>query len=150
MLKIILLSLMFLIACCTSKYKYVSPEQFEHTKIVFGDGGGFSGYVNRFYLLDNGYLYKKMHRDTGYIMIADLEQDVARQLLGQWGSMGFDKIKLNKPGNAYHFMEFYEEGKRHRIVWDPYDRSNASELNKYYKLLRSVVQKYIENNENIR
>ncbi len=138
----ILLSFLIAIQC---KSGQVVPQQYEGRKIVFGDGGGFSGFINRFYLLDNGYLYKKMHRDTGFTQIATLKTDLTQQLLNQWEQKGFDQLKLNKPGNAYHFIEFFRKGEQQRIVWDPYERGMYEDLNQYFKVLRGIVQKEINN-----
>ena len=87
-----------------------------------------------------------MHKDTGYIQITRLKSDQAQQLLNNWTGQGFDNLKVNKPGNMYQFIEFYNQGNKQRIVWDPYEVERYKELNKYYKLMRAIVQKEIKPN----
>lgn len=120
------------------KSNQVGPEDYNHSKIILGTGGGFTGHVSRYCLMDNGTLFSKMHLDTGYMLIDQIKTNTCEQLINNFTTLGLDQIGTNKPGNVYRFLEYYTDEKKHAIIWNPHNDPDQDILNNYYNTIMQL------------
>ena len=132
----ILLIALFLIASCkTAKY---TPANFENAMISFGSGGGFTGAVDSYYLLENGQFFTK---PTGgdYVELPTPDKDFVTQLFKNYEILGIAKINLDQKGNKYQFINFKSGQTEHNIVWLAGPNNKNEQLKLFYQNLMTLI-----------
>ncbi len=116
---------------------------YQGDQIHFGQGGGFSGIITHYALLDNGQLYQKETRDTTYTLADTWEKPFVRQMFHNYHQLGLAKVDHYHPGNLYYFIEFHSREKEiHRIAWGQTGYSPDENIVTFYNLLyRSTKSK---------
>ena len=133
------LVLLLLVSCRVSRD---FPAEYKGDQIHFGQGGGFTGFVTSFMLLDDGRLFEKTH-DSDWSYVSRWERALTRQMFTDYASLGLGSRDLNCPGDKYYFLELYRNSEPlHHLTWgqegcDP--PSGAREL--YGILYKSVTSK---------
>jgi len=115
----------------------MTPNSHQGAVVYFGDGGGFTGAVQEFALLDNGIIFEKGPSDTSFVQLGSVDKKIAQQMIKNYHFQQIDQIKLNKPGNRYYFLKH----KDHTIVYDPYSKTIPSALEQYIHTLNGLVRK---------
>lgn len=132
------LSLMSLaiLSCQTGSYQAsaLPPRQ-----LCFGEGGGFTGAVKEYTLLENGQLFFREGVDSPLQELKPVRRSRARALFSELEEMNFSGITLDEPGNIYRFIEWREEGFRHRVSWGRSPELPAPSVQDYYRRLQAVV-----------
>lgn len=119
-----------LLVSCSPMRKFEGIEQ-----IHFGSGGGFTGEVILNTLEKSGVVRK------GGIEIKKLTPKETSLLFPNTHNLKSDTI--NKPGNMYHFIEFYDGSVKYRFLWNPAESPNK-ELDNWYNQLNDLVKKEAE------
>jgi hypothetical protein len=103
---------------CTSAKKFPSPEDYPGEQIHFGQGGGFTGNVVYFTLLDNGHLYQFNTRDSTFTHLDKWPRDFSKQMVQAYHTLQLDSLNYYEPGDIYHFIGYKKKnGALHRITW---------------------------------
>lgn len=112
-----LLTLLFLMACRTTQYTH--PADYPNASISFGSGGGFSGMVTEFSLLDNGQLLKKLATQDSFEMLKTIDRKLAKQIFDNYTFLNINQIDHQQPGNLYRFIKYHSGETQNEIVWAP-------------------------------
>lgn len=130
-------SMLMLLSCKSSK---LGPVEYEKQQIRFGSGGGFTGAVNTFALLESGKLYQhnSMGADTFAFML-ELPKSQMKDLFSRVGSSGLDTTKYETYGNFHHFLEWKTESDSNRISWSSDDVKIDSTWKALYKELKQLT-----------
>lgn len=116
----------------------LSLLQPETKEIHFGHGGGFSGIVYHYILDNNGHLFKKNAFTNETILIKSIDSHEVRHLFLSIEEDSLSKLSVNHAGNTYKFVEIYQKGGTHKMVWN--GKSENNNLNLLYSKLNSIVQ----------
>ena len=137
----IALFLLFLAVSCRPQKDF--PDDFKGEQIHFGQGGGFSGILTYFVLLDDGRLYQKAYRDSTYSLLTKWPDDFVNQMFENYQLLHLDKVDHYEPGDLYYFIEFHNGPKEvHRIAWGKPGFTPADNVVIFYNLLyRSTKSK---------
>ena len=132
--------LSFLINCTPAR---VLPKNYKGEQLHFGQGGGFSGIITHYALLDNGLLFQKEYRDTNFIAAASWEKGFVKQMFQNYHQLERDKLDHYHPGNLYYFIEYHKTGEPvHRISWGESGYTPGDHIISFYNLLyRSTKSK---------
>lgn len=118
------------------KDKAVFPVDYKGSQIHFGQGGGFTGEVNYFVVLDDGRLFERQGSDSSFVMRDRWKTDFTRQTFANYHTLGLDKISHHQPGNLYYFIEFRAPGeKSHVITWGAQGNTPPEQVKLYYRTL---------------
>ncbi len=136
-----LLSLILFFGCQSTK---TIPADYEGQRITFGAGGGFTGAVTTYCLLENGRLYKKEgipgKNESEYEKIGRLNKSERTALLNQ----GAEAIKIfeyeGQPGNMYAFVDCELDAGKGRFTWDMGDPPTGDILYELYLSLMKTVK----------
>src|SRR5688500_84469 len=130
----LLLALAFIVtaACSSSK---LTPANYEGAQIHFGQGGGFTGNVSYYVLLDNGSLFQKQLLDSAYTHEATWKKKFTKQIFSNYDELNLDALAHSEPGNLYYFVEMHEDGKVHRLVWGNPGFTPSQKLVDFYNIL---------------
>ncbi|MFT4664092.1 MAG: hypothetical protein ACI8YQ_002522 [Polaribacter sp.] len=135
----LLLVVLFYSSCKTTKY---TPTDFPDAQITFGSGGGFSGLVTDYTLLENGQLFKRSSKDKLFVPIKGVKKDAVAQAFKNFNFLGLDKMEVNDPGNLYYFIEFKtEEGTAKKLTWGNSKSEMEHTLKLFYSQLSSLIAK---------
>ena len=133
-----LLLLLFLVAC--SSTRYTSPAEYPDARINFGHGGGFSGMITEYTLLDNGQLLKKMIHEDSFEMVVTIDKNQTTQLFENYKFLNIGNIQYDQPGNMYKFIQFNHLDADHRITWPGNQYPDQyPNLKIFYENLKSLI-----------
>ena len=128
----------------------IATDKLPATQIVFGHGGGFTGMVHEYALLENGYIVK-IEKDTAtQRIVKKIGKKKAATYFAAVDSMRLHTWLYNVPGNIYHYIVLKREGKKdNKIVWDgggndPHAPKNIEE---YYKNLSAELPEKSKNHK---
>ena len=111
-----LLLFLFLFAACGTT-RYTNPTEYPNARINFGNGGGFSGMVTEYVLLDNGQLLKKLTQADSFEIVTTIEKNQTTQLFENYKFLNIGNLQYNQPGNMYRFIRFNHQDTEHQIMW---------------------------------
>ncbi|HZV43723.1 MAG TPA: hypothetical protein VFF90_04570, partial [Saprospiraceae bacterium] len=117
------------------------PKQEKRDEIHFGQGGGFTGAVSHYILLEDGRLFQKGWQDSTLTYIDTWPGLFTRQMFLNYKSLSLDTINVNKPGNMYYFLEYHSrKSPTHRIVWGHPEYQPEDNLVTYYNTLHKMIK----------
>ena len=105
----------FLLSCAPAKE---FPKPFHGQQLQFGQGGGFTGGLDFFVLLDDGRLFKRAPMDSSFTLITTWEKPFVQQMFSNYHTLRLDEVNHYEPGDKYYFIQ-YQKGTEplHRIAW---------------------------------
>lgn len=146
MSRIILLTL--IVSCLFScKTKQYLPENYNGKIIKLGTGGGFTGQLIEYTLLENGQVFRSSN--GGRSELTRLERNKAQQMFDNIYSMQFHHILLDDPGNMYHYLEIIDMKETHKIQWGANDANVPRELLIYFANAKKILSSQKQKNEKI-
>ncbi len=120
----------------------IATNELPAMQIVFGHGGGFTGMVHEYALLQNGYIVKIQKDSATQHIVKKIGKKKAAAYYAEVDSMRLHTWLYDVPGNIYHYIILKREGKKdNKIVWegsgnDPHAPKNIEE---YFKRLSSEL-----------
>ena len=129
-----LLFALFSLVSCASPKEY--PGKFKGEEIHFGQGGGFTGEVTYFVLLDDGRLYQRGSRDSTFTFLDTWDDRFVSQMFLNYKSLQLNKVEFCEPGDIYYFI-LYKSGNSpsHQIAWGKPGTRPDEIIVTYYNLL---------------
>ena len=124
---------------CTKK---IATDKIPATQIVFGHGGGFTGMVHEYALLENGYIVKIQKDSATQRIVKKIGKKKAATYFADVDSMRLHTWLYDVPGNIYHYIILKREGKKdNKIVWDGSgnDKHAPQNIEDYYKKLSAEL-----------
>jgi len=138
-----LITLMILVSCFFLNCKtqdYSTPYEYPDQMIIFGNGGGFSGRVQEWTLLDNGQMFKGTNQEGNVNVLNKVDKDQVKQIFKNYKTLKFGDLQIDSPGNMYFFLIMKEEDKEHKLTWGSYDAGEPKELKLFYANLISLTR----------
>lgn len=123
-----------LFAACSASKEF--PQHYKGEQIHFGQGGGFTGAITHYALMDDGRIFQKPSNDTSFVLLDKWEQDFVRQMFKNYHQLALDKINHYHPGNLYYFIEHHQFNEPvHRISWGQSGHTPDENVITFYNLL---------------
>jgi hypothetical protein len=138
--KMLVLGSFFLIFSLISCSKKMAAEKMPANRIEFGHGGGFTGAVTTYVLLNNGRIYQELMERNEYTKLRRISKDEATTLYEECEKLR--TLKTDSPGNMYYFVTIKDSVQipRRWIFGDP-SVAPPSELEALYKRLVGLIPK---------
>jgi len=125
-----------LLAACASTSQ-TSKTKASSEQIRFGSGGGFTGGVTEYCVLNTGKLYiRKAFEDTEKLKAS--QQDIDSCFAAS-EKIGFKAIDFNKPGNTYSFIELRSGDSIHRVTFNPHQPNLPKDIVQFNNMLLQLV-----------
>lgn len=140
------LFLIFIVVFTACNKKTTLLSEYKGEKIIFGNGGGFSGAVSSILLLENGEIYRMGSSEKDYVLIGSLKKNITKNVFMTYETMGIQKMKLNEPGNRYFFITKVSDEKEYKIQWGKNKLDNNVPKIFYDNMMKLVEQ--VENEKN--
>ncbi|HMO41174.1 MAG TPA: hypothetical protein PKC76_18175 [Saprospiraceae bacterium] len=136
--QLLLLALLVLASCKSQRY---TPAQMPDNQVIFGDGGGFTGAVTRYILLENGQLFKHYSLDDSMTDLGSISKREARAYFKEIENLQLAQKQISQPGNVYYFLEYRSGDQTARSTWGDVDyQLDPSVLEMHQKLLAQLRQ----------
>jgi len=116
--------------------KKEDPSHYSGEQLHFGQGGGFTGDVNYFILLDDGRLFEKGDQDSTYILREQWKKAFTRQMFANYHTLRLQDEDHRHPGNLFYFIEFHAPDQpTHLISWGQQGYAPAAHIVALYQTL---------------
>jgi len=136
----IFFSSIFLVVLFSCKSQTYQLDNLPEKQLVFGSGGGISGEVKTYILLENGQVfYNNSLTDTNE-EIKSLSKKEATLCFKKMDSLKLEEMNFDHPGNMYYFVEEVKGEERHRVTWGSNDHEVSESCRKFYKELRTSIK----------
>lgn len=132
-----LLCLLALASCKSSK---LGPLEYEKSQIRFGSGGGFTGAVTTYALLESGKLFE--HQSMGvdtFTFLLQMPKADTKALFEEVIETGLDTTEYTTYGNFYYFLEWKTEADSNRVSWGQDDLKVDSTWVQLYTKLKQLT-----------
>jgi hypothetical protein len=117
------------------------PKDHKGDQIHFGQGGGFSGVLQYYVLLDNGQVFQRGYRDSIFTHLTTWNRSFTDQMFSNFESLQLDTVDFYEPGDLYYFIEFRKPNfPPHRIAWGRPGYQPKGNIVKYYNLLFKSIK----------
>lgn len=108
--------------------------------LEWGTGGGFTGAVKSFCILDNGHYFKSEDGGESYVEAGKLAKDQARVFFNNYDQLGLAAIQLNEPGNKYYFIVEKGHSNPHKLLWGKNELVNKVPAILHKNLMNAIKQ----------
>lgn len=122
--------------CKTQQY---TPADYQKGQIVFGSGGGFTGGVTEYALLENGQLFSKANMGADFVAVKKLKSNLVTQLFKNIEVLKLKEVQLNDPGNRYYFIQIKGKDIDHKITWGN-NETAPKQVTSFYKILNHIIK----------
>ncbi len=128
--------LLLLNGCHRQRY---TPATFPGKQLTFGSGGGFTGQVVEYTLLENGQLFQNNTLTKEIKPLQRLDWKKRKWAFAEAEKLSLDKLSFNHPGNLYYFIQVKQGESSHRVTWGDPTATTPPALEDFYKQLLSKV-----------
>lgn len=136
---LLILSL-FLVTLFSCKSQQYTSNDLPDNQLVFGRGGGISGEINTYTLLENGQFFYNNSFTKENAEIKSLTKKEATSYFQKMAVLQLSEMNFNHPGNLYYFLEEVNGGERHRVTWGSNDHTISEKCKAFYKELRTLIK----------
>jgi hypothetical protein len=120
------------------KAKKLAAEKMPTNRIEFGHGGGFTGAVTTYVLLDNGRIYLDNPDKKEYNPLRKISKNDATELYQECEKVM--TLKTDSPGNLYYFVTLKKDSiNSKRLIYGDPSIAPPAELEALYKKLVGLV-----------
>lgn len=135
----VFIALVFL-SCVSCKTQHKTPYDYDGQQIIFGQGGGFSGQVVEYTLLENGQLFAGTNQEGFVDELKSLDKNQVKQIFGMCKKYGFESLELDNPGNQYYYFITKEGDKKNKIQWATGEKELPEELRILFGNLKNLTK----------
>jgi hypothetical protein len=123
---------------CTHK---IAADKMPANQLLFGSGGGFTGTVKEYAMLEDGRILQKSGDGKKYKTVVTVKGDDLTKLKSALAML--DNQSFNEPGNIYSFIETKGgiTGKAQRLTWGGTGIAPPKELTELFQKLMNYVPK---------
>ncbi|MEO1518884.1 MAG: hypothetical protein AAFV95_27965 [Bacteroidota bacterium] len=130
--------LLALLSSCAKQY---TPANYTGSRIEFGSGGGITGAVTRYVLLENGQLFRQQGPDTSFQeATARLDKSVVKQKFDNYKFLKLSDVQYQQPDNMYYFVQHQEGDQMHTITWGGAAPNLPTDVKIFYRNLNQLTK----------
>lgn len=113
----------------------------ESKTIIVGKGGGITGAVTEYQLLNDGRLMKKNGFTAELTEIKKLSGEDLAVVTQKFNLLNLAQVKYNQPGNFYYYLGMQEGLSMHRVTWTGKDEKLPENVQEFYQyMMETVIQ----------
>lgn len=131
---------LFFIMLFSCKSQQFTVDELPDKQLIFGRGGGISGEVNTYTLLENGQVFYNNSLTKENSEIKSIRRKEAVLCFQKMDSLKLSEMNFDHPGNMYYFLEEVNGEERYRVTWGSNDHEVSSECKDFYKELRTTIK----------
>ena len=129
---------MLIQSCKSSK---IQPSEYKKNKVFFGSGGGFTGAVEEYCLLQNASFWKAEKDSLKYNFLHNIDRKQCKELFSQLALKTSTAEECNNPGNLYYFIRLEMDDIQKKYTWGDQTEIINSEIKELYNNLNQLTEK---------
>ena len=134
-----LYALSLLILACSPPRDF--PVGYKQDQIHFGQGGGFTGGVTYYALLEDGRVFQRGERDTVFTWLEKWTPEFTEQMFSNYNSLHLQEMNFNEPGDLYYFIIYKSPAHGdHRLTWGRSGFKPDQNAVRFYNLLFKSIK----------
>ncbi len=137
----LLFTAILLVSAC--KVQQYTPATYPDKQITIGNGGGFSGQVTEYTVLENGQVFVKKPTSKEFLEVKKLEKNVVSQLFHNYSVLNLGAVDLKQSGNMYSYITYNSGSKEHKMMWGDGDAPVAN-VKLFHNIIKSLVKPQAE------
>lgn len=126
----------FLFSGCSSQNIL---KNYNDQKIVFGDGGGFTGQVKTYHLDNIGNLSMTESLSNDQLQLKKVKKSELKKIFEKLSEIDLCHSTFNHPGNRYYFIKQEGEKDSCGVVWGDPGHQVPDKIQELYNLLMSTI-----------
>lgn len=134
---IAILSFLLLLSCKAQQY---TLDNLPEKQLVFGKGGGITGAVDTYVLLENGQLFHSNSMTNEGNELEGAHKKEAKEYYAKMKLLELSKMEFNHPGNTYFFLEEIDTTGTHKVVWGSNDHQAPEACENFYQELKELIK----------
>lgn len=134
---LLLLSIIALFVSCSSSAKVANDP--DSRRLVFGNGGGFTGIYTTYELLEDGNVYTLLP-DSTLQPVKKLRRKQTREIFAQADKLKMAQPVFNHPGNLTWFIKYHADGAVTEYKWGDANASVPDGIKDLYNQLNTIVK----------
>ena len=138
-LKTFLISGFLLWTCLACRPGASLPTTAPGPQIRFGSGGGITGAVTTYYLLENGRLYQHTSSPDTMVFIQRLSADKRRAYFERIEALNLPTKAVMQPGDLYRFLEYRTNTDSTRATWGAPGVKVSEDMRRLYQDLMQHI-----------
>jgi len=123
--------------CKSQQYTF---EDLPEKQLVFGSGGGVTGAVDTYVLLENGQFFHTNSLTKKVKELESISKQEAQECFIKLEELSLSEMDFDHPGNMYYFLEDIQADQTHRVTWGSNDHEISEECKTFYKELRATIK----------
>lgn len=127
----------FLFSCKSQQY---TIDELPAEQLVFGNGGGITGEVSTYTLLENGQVFYNNSLTKEHTEMESLAKKVAKSSFKKLEALKLFEVNFDHPGNMYYFLEEIKGDSIHRVTWGSSEHEISEACKAFYKELRTTIK----------
>ncbi len=116
-LLLLLSSIAMLFGLSSCKTKQYAATALPDKKIVFGKGGGFTGAVTEYILLENAQLFEHPFLQDSLVTMEAMKKKTCKQAFKTLDKIDKSKLGVQEPGNLYYFLHYHDGENHYETTW---------------------------------
>lgn len=122
------------------------PDNLPDKQLFFGDGGGITGGMTEYILLENGQLFKRNSlaataEPGAWEELKRVKKKTAVELFEKFESEKFQSLSFEEPGNRYYFLGRVQEKELTRLTWGNPNFTLPDSVETFYRSLTQLIPK---------
>jgi hypothetical protein len=124
------------LASCGTTY---TASNLPDKQILFGEGGGFTGNVKEYILLENGQLFTRTTFAGEATELPKVKKKTAESYFLKLEEL--KDMSYIKPGNKYTYVQYQvDSSTNYRVVWKDGDENAPESAQMYFEELKGLVK----------
>lgn len=136
-LPLVFLLSILLLGCQRKPY---TAENLPDLQLRFGNGGGFTGAVTTYTLLQNGQLFRNNSFDNITLQLGLLNVKEAKALFKEATALELAEKQVNKPSNIYYFITLQDKKMNATYTWGDPEFTADHTIQAFYKKLTDITK----------
>lgn len=123
--------------CKSQQYTF---EDLPEKQLVFGSGGGMTGAVNTYVLLENGQFFHTNSLTKEVKELESVSKKEAKKCFVKLEELSLSELDFDHPGNRYYFLEEVKSDSIHKVVWGSNDNEISEDCVNFYNELKTHIK----------
>ncbi|WP_405410936.1 hypothetical protein [Maribacter sp. Asnod1-A12] len=128
---------MLLFSCKSQQF---TVDNLPEKRLVFGKGGGMTGVIDTYILLENGQLFHTNSITKKSEELNSISESKTEELFDHLDMLQLVNVDFNHPGNVYYFIEDVNEEFTTKIVWGSFEYGIAPKYKALYENLIKQIK----------
>lgn len=126
-----------LFGCKSQQYTF---DELPEKQLVFGSGGGMTGAVDTYVLLENGQFFHTNSLTKEVKELESISKKEARKCFVKLEELSLSKMDFDHPGNRYYFLEEVKNDSIHKVVWGSNGNEISEDCLSFYNELKNHIE----------